>query len=30
MEIVFHLGTCFEQYSKMSVMIRIDGRGGYT
>src|SRR5919198_98389 len=25
---VFHLGTCFEQNAKMSVMIRIDGRGG--
>ena len=27
-EIVFHDGTCFEQYSKMSVIRRIDGRGG--
>src|SRR6476659_3074068 len=25
---VFHLGTCSAQYAKMSVMIRIDGRGG--
>ena len=27
---VFHFGTCFEQYSKMSVMTRMLGRGGYT
>ena len=25
---MFHFGTCFEQNAKMSVMIRIDGRGG--
>ena len=29
-EIVFQLGMFAEQYPKMSVMIRIEGRGGYT
>ena len=27
-EIVFHFGTSFVQNSKMSVISRIDGRGG--
>ncbi len=27
-EIVFHFGTSFAQNAKMSVMIRIEGRGG--
>ena len=27
-EMVFHLGTCSAQNAKMSVMSRIDGRGG--
>ena len=29
-EMVFHFGTFLAQYSKMLVMIRIDGLGGYT
>ena len=29
-EIVFHCGTSAAQYSKLSVMIRMLGRGGYT